>query len=294
MLMQTTRCCILVTIILCSVLMITVYAQSINNKKSGIIDIPPSLTDVKGNFCIDCHSNLEGNLKSVVNKWGKSPHAKKGNKCNICHGGNPGVNDASLSKSKRYSFIGKPGNKISISLCGRGECHDTAINQFIKGPHYQSVLKTGEPNCVTCHGSHNIQHSSGNILSEKTCTACHKTKYSAEIIKLILDIDKKIRKIEKKIEFLRERNAKAQDIEDRFSKIKKLFFQIVHVFSGDDIKFTERIIELEIISLKDNLKTKIAIVNRLDLLYILTLIFSFLLILGFVVYIITIVNRKRR
>ncbi len=259
-----------------------ISAQEIEDDGS----IPAAIKPVKGNSCVECHKKLTGKLRFVVPEWERSVHALKGNQCNICHGGNPNIYDEKLSKSEQFQFVGRPKQSEISDFCGREGCHRTALTQFKKGPHFRSVQKTGEPNCVTCHSEHGIQRSSRNILTEKICTECHDIAYSREIINTVFKIEDEIQGIEKDVTFLKRRNAQHEDIEDKLNSTKHLFYQLVHVFSREDMVFTKKIIELEIRSLKDIMITRRVIVSRLDLIYILSLIFSVVIIFAFVLYIV--------
>ncbi len=276
------------------ILPLAIYGQRNALRSGEKDDIPDAKNSVKENSCVECHKKLEGALKAAVDDWEKSIHARRGKSCNICHGGNPHIDDERLSKSKKFRFIGKPGKVKVLDFCGRGDCHKTSLQQFEKGPHYTSVLKTGEPHCVSCHGDHNIQRSSKNILTDKKCSACHDIEYSKKIINSVFLIEAEIDEIDEKINLLKRKNADIKDVEDKFISIKHLFYQLVHVFSREDIEFTKKMVELEIKTLKDNLLTKISIVTRLEFLYFLSVGFSLVIIFAFAIYAIRFYGTSRK
>lgn len=284
----------LVTLFAAAVIPCTGVFAAINKKPS---EKKPPESPVKvvpnGNSCVDCHKALAGNLRSVVLEWEVSVHAKKGNKCNICHGGNPAIYDAKLSKSPEYNFVGRPEKKDITDFCGRGMCHATALHQFKKSPHFDSVLKMGDPNCVSCHGKHNIQRSSMNIISDKTCSDCHSVEYSREIIKSIFSIENDIIKLEENIDYLEKKKADVKDAYDRLKKTKTLFHQLVHVFSKEDIDFTQKIVALEIKSLNDDIVSKLNVVRRLDFIYVFTAVFSFATIFGLAFYVLRMLTKRK-
>ncbi|MDY6935391.1 MAG: multiheme c-type cytochrome [Spirochaetota bacterium] len=248
----------------------------------------------ESNSCIDCHIKLKGKLRSVVLEWQRSVHAKKGNKCHICHGGNPNSSDKKLSKARDYDFIGRPKKDEIINFCGRSECHSKAFYQFKKSPHYQSVIDSGDPNCTSCHGKHNIQKSSIHIISDKTCSGCHSVEYSREIIDSIFKIENDINDIQKKIDYLASENTDVKELTNLHWMAIHLFHQLVHVFSRDEMEFTKKILDLEVQSLKSALDTKIALVKRLKLLYNLTIINIIIISVGFIIYILWGNVRRRR
>ncbi|MCX8123915.1 MAG: cytochrome c3 family protein [Spirochaetes bacterium] len=249
-------------------------------------------SSLKKNYCIECHIALNGKPRAVVLEWENSIHARKNLECHICHGGNPQVNDAKAAKDKKANFTGKPKKKDIPEFCGREGCHDKALAQLKKGPHYDSVMKIGSPNCVDCHGDHNIQQSTYHIITDKTCSGCHSVEYSRELVNSIISIEKNIEDIERSLEYMNERNVETKDMTGRYVELKSYFHQLVHVFSKQEIDFTKKLVEVEIEYLDKQLKSKIASVKRLDLIYILTSAFSIGIIISFTVYI-ALIRRRR-
>ena len=134
------------------------------------------------NFCYECHSSLSGKLKNPCIDIKDSVHTQGVLQCNSCHGGNPNLFDAKQSMSKEDNFVGRPKKEDIPALCGKVECHNVAYVQFQKSDHYESVKKTGEPNCTTCHGVHNTRLSVRETLSIGSCIGCHEISYAAEIL----------------------------------------------------------------------------------------------------------------
>lgn len=249
----------------------------------------------RGNACYECHKDLQGKLQAPAMEWEKSIHGKSGKNCNICHGGNPSINDAKKSKAREFRFTGKPDRKMIPMFCGKGECHGTALLQFKKGPHFGSVQKKGEPNCVSCHGSHGIQRSSAGILTDKACAACHPAEYSRKLVGEIFKTEKEIEAINADIIYIQGKGVEVKDMEARLANIRHLFHQMVHIFSVEDMKYTGKIMDLEIKSAKAELFSKVSVTRRLDLLYVLTLSICLIIVLGFGIYtVIRLVRTKKR
>ena len=238
----------------------------------------------RGDTCVDCHLKLKGVLRSVVLVWERSVHAKKGEKCHLCHGGNPASADKKLAKSKEYGYIGRPKVEEITSLCGRSECHSEAFYQFVKSPHYQTAEGSGKLNCASCHGDHDVQMSSANIMTEKTCSDCHSVDYSKEIIDTVFRMESRLDDIQEKLDFLESKNTDIEILKKRHFKTRSIFHQLVHVFSPRDMDFTKSILDLEVDSLKSTLTKKIALVERLTLLYYLTIINVIIIAGGFSIY----------
>lgn len=249
---------------------------------------------VAANSCIECHRKLQGGLSSAVIEWQGSVHAKKGQSCTVCHGGDPNAPDKKLAKSKTAGYLGKPNGKKIDELCGRGECHQTATREFRKSPHFGSMKKTGKPGCADCHGSHNIQRSSINIISDKTCSDCHSVEYSREVISLIFSLEKSINSLDKSIEIMEEKSADVADVKDGLQRTKHLYHQMVHVFSREDMQFTKKILELELKSLTNTVELKLSTMERLDFIYISTVIFCLLVTVGIAAYTIWMYSQRKK
>ncbi len=151
----------------------------------------PAQPAVQSNVCIDCHQNLDGELKIDADHYAADIHAQKGLDCTSCHGGN--AQDADKAMSKAAGFKGKPARKDIPTFCGT--CHaDGAfmrkfnpslrtdqLAQYHTSVHGQKLAK-GDTNvavCTDCHGVHGIRPASDtqskvnplNVVS--TCAACH-------------------------------------------------------------------------------------------------------------------------
>jgi len=132
--------------------------------------------------CVTCHSFLGGELARPVEEWTNSVHQQNGITCDLCHGGNPGVDLGDVKNlsaqefsdkrlramSKSQGFIGKPFGKEMFSICSR--CHDYSVGRYADSIMGKAYLNgKGGPSCVTCHNAHN------NIMPDvpKVCESCH-------------------------------------------------------------------------------------------------------------------------
>lgn len=165
----------------------------------------PLLAFGQKNGCVDCHSQLEGELKAPVAAYAADIHREYGLSCRDCHGGNAGTDDIALAKDK--SFKGAP-TKAKIPLfCGG--CHANAavmrasnpslrtdqLSQYETSRHGQ-LLKTGDTKvavCTDCHGVHGILSARlpksatfpWNI--PQTCGRCHADKGLMESYRIPTD-----------------------------------------------------------------------------------------------------------
>lgn len=147
----------------------------------------------KKDSCIECHSDLEGELAEPVQLMKKDIHRIRGLSCVNCHGGDASQDDPGRAMDPRKGFIARPNPRNLPAFCGK--CHSNA--DFIKTfnptlridqerEYFTSVhgkrLKAGDQHvatCISCHGSHGIRAISDpqspvyplNVAD--TCARCH-------------------------------------------------------------------------------------------------------------------------
>jgi nitrate/TMAO reductase-like tetraheme cytochrome c subunit len=158
---------------------------------------------VEENLCISCHASdkMKAEFKATVDAWQASWHAQNKISCENCHGGDP--KDAALSMSRQRGFVGVPQYKEVPEFCGK--CHIGILSNFLESGHGKALKASRKaPNCVTCHGSHNIQKASIDIINEQQCTKCHSYE-RAKIMKVALFlIEKKIAQLEQNLQELKQ------------------------------------------------------------------------------------------
>lgn len=253
----------------------------------------PASTEVK-NQCVDCHQGLAGNLKKPVDDWHGSVHSGPGKTCSFCHGGDPGALDKVKAKKGAVPFVGRPARKQIPDFCGREGCHGEALGHFKRGPHYLSVIKKDEPNCVTCHRSHNIEQISSATRSEKSCTPCHSAEFSRDIISMIEKVDSGINKIDFKIKYLRGKHLDVKVLETRLASVRHLFHVLVHVFSRQEMETSRAIITMEVTNLDADTRTKVSLIQRMDILYIIMVSFGLIIIFGISIYTLVMYSKRRK
>jgi hypothetical protein len=182
---------------------------------------------VEENFCISCHASdkMKPEFKEIVDAWQASWHAQNKISCENCHGGDP--KDAALAMSRQRGFLGSPQYKDVPEFCGK--CHVGILANFLESGHGKA-LKTGKkaPNCVTCHGSLNIQKASIDIISEQLCTKCHSYE-RAKIMKVTLFlVEKKAAQLEQGIQELRQEGIYPEDDERSLFSTEAAFRALFH------------------------------------------------------------------
>jgi hypothetical protein len=111
-------------------------------------------------------------------------HYRNGIACNDCHGGDP--NNTALAMSPTKGFVGVPTYQGVMRFCGK--CHIDILKSCCIGGaqcinmggiqctngHCIALMTTGKgPNCVTCHGAHDIQKANINLINPGLCGRCH-------------------------------------------------------------------------------------------------------------------------
>lgn len=154
----------------------------------------PLVAFAQKNSCVECHNQLDDELKAPAASFSTDVHAEYGLSCKDCHGGDPSQDDVDLAKDK--SFRGSPKRGQIPQFCGG--CHSDAaamrsynpalrtdqLSQYWTSRHGQ-LLKSGDMKtavCTDCHGVHGIQ-SARFPKSEtfpwnipQTCGRCHSDK----------------------------------------------------------------------------------------------------------------------
>ena len=144
---------------------------------TAVADAPPDDT------CVECHKapsyRVENKkLYDYYQRYQSSVHGLLGVACADCHGGDPESHDADIA---HVGVMEKVNYRNIPATCG--DCHETQWQSFRESKHYELLKgKGGAPNCVTCHGSMDVDIYFASIV-KNTCVACHnlETKNGPEI-----------------------------------------------------------------------------------------------------------------
>lgn len=143
--------------------------------------------------CLDCHSQMAGEIQAPALAFRNSVHFKQGLTCAACHGGDPESDDSSVAMSRAKGFIGVPARTMIPKLCAH--CHSNPdfmrkynpservdqYAEYLTSVHGQRLAKgdTQVATCVDCHGTHDIlpvHDPSAPVYplnTPKTCAHCH-------------------------------------------------------------------------------------------------------------------------
>jgi predicted CXXCH cytochrome family protein len=154
--------------------------------------------------CIDCHLQLDDQLKTPTDNMVADSHFKNGISCEGCHGGDADsslAEDMEAAMNTKKGYIGVPKRNEIPKFCAK--CHSNAaymksFNPNLPIDQYQQYLTSqhgmkladGDTKvaiCTDCHGVHNIQPANSatskvfpNNVPE-TCGKCHSdTDYMKE------------------------------------------------------------------------------------------------------------------
>lgn len=168
----------------------------------GFLTKPWAGEQVEENLCISCHASdkMKPAFQDIVENWQSSWHARNKISCENCHGGD--TKDPALSMSRQRGFQGTPAYNAVPEFCGK--CHIGILANFLESGHGKALRASRKaPNCVTCHGSHNIQKASINIINEQLCSKCHSYERAKTMKQALFSTEKKIADLEQSLQNLK-------------------------------------------------------------------------------------------
>ncbi len=184
--------------------------------------------------CVECHSDTDDCGDSgIVEDWQQSWHAQNEVSCHDCHGGGP--DDASMAMSHQRGFLGAPKHKEVPQFCGK--CHVGILKNYLESGHGKSLASTDTgPNCVNCHGSHNIKQANINIINEKLCTQCHSYDRAKLMREALLNIENKLAKIQIDLDTLKSKGMNMQDQKRAYFRAHSEFRILFHTIDVELVK----------------------------------------------------------
>ena len=199
--------------------------------------------------CLLCHTseNMKPRYLKIPVEWKQSWHYKNDVSCHDCHGGD--VGDATLSMSHQRGFVGKPEFGDVPGFCGK--CHIGILDAYNQSGHGKVFFATGDgPNCLTCHGSHNIQKASISIINEQLCTQCHSYDRAMEMRQALFLVEGQIVDIDNALARLKDQGVSVKEQEKKFFNTQAEFRTLFHAIDVELVKeqssgFTERLDVIE-------------------------------------------------
>jgi len=188
---------------------------------------PWASPQVQKDICIDCHSSdmMKPETRDIPRKWETSWHSENGISCHNCHGGDP--EDAENAMSPQKGFVGTPKYAQVPEFCGK--CHVGILKNFLESGHSKALQSSGKgPNCVTCHGSHDIQKASINIINEQLCIKCHSYERVKVMKQALFVTENKMNEIDKNLKELKAKGVFTEEEEKNFFNTQAQFRILFH------------------------------------------------------------------
>jgi hypothetical protein len=173
--------------------------------------------------CITCHSAMPGKFGEPVKLWKGSIHAENGIACNACHGGDP--RDAANAMKKERGFLGAPKYSDVPAFCGR--CHVGVLKDYQASAHGRA-LASGGPNCVICHGNHQIIKASLELINEKSCSRCHTYERAKLIRGAMQETEAMIVAIDARIKAYKQVGTDTERMEKELFATRNSFHSLFH------------------------------------------------------------------
>ncbi|MBI5639058.1 MAG: cytochrome C [Nitrospirae bacterium] len=204
---------------------------------------------MRSTSCLDCHDSdsIKPELRSIPSEWRKSRHYQNNISCHDCHGGDP--KDAAMAMSPERGFAGRPQYDQVPDFCGR--CHIGILKNYLESGHGKALKTAGTgPNCVTCHGSHDIQKADVSIINEKRCSQCH-TYDRAKAMRQALSVtEKKIKDVEDGLRQLKSAGVYTENEDKALFNTQAAFRTLFHsvdvsLIKGRTDEFVTKLEEIE-------------------------------------------------
>jgi hypothetical protein len=203
--------------------------------ENAFLTKPWAGVQIEENLCISCHSSqtMKPEYQEITSAWQASWHAQNKISCEHCHGGDP--RDAELSMSPERGFVGTPTYKDVPEFCGK--CHIGILNNFLESGHGKALLAGRKaPNCVVCHGSHNIQKASIDIISEQLCTRCHSYERAKTMKVVLFAIETRISQLGQRLQELQKEGIYPGDDEKSLFSTQAEFRTLFHTVDADLVR----------------------------------------------------------
>ena len=191
--------------------------------------VAPALAE--DTVCIQCHAGQEGSLGEPVDQCRSSVHAANGISCHDCHGGDP--TDFAMAMSPERGFIGAPDYAEVPAFCGR--CHLGVMEDYLDSAHGRA-LESGGPQCVLCHGNHEIQMATIDLINEESCSRCHDYERATQVKQAIAATETTLQTLESSVASLHRVGIDVERIKaDLFAK-RNSFRRLFHTVELEKIK----------------------------------------------------------
>ena len=224
--------------------------------EKGFLTKPWAGEQVEENLCISCHASdtMKPDFQSIVEAWQASWHAQNRISCEHCHGGDP--KDAALSMSRQRGFVGVPSSETVPEFCGK--CHIGILSNFLESGHGKALkMSRKAPNCITCHGSHNIQKASINIINEQLCSKCHSYERAKTMKQALFLTEKRITELEQALLNLKRQGFYAEADEKALFSTQAEFRTLFHTVDVDLVKEKTGVVSANLDKIEQNVRAAV-------------------------------------
>jgi len=213
-----------------------------------VVSVAPA---ADGTVCIQCHGGQPGRLGEPVGLWQQSIHKQNGISCHDCHGGDP--TDFAMAMSPERGFIGVPEEEEIPGFCGR--CHIGVKEDYDQSAHGMA-LGAGGPQCVTCHGNHEVVEASLDLINQESCSRCHEYGRAAEIRDALSKVDNGITALQEELTALHEKGIATREMEGQLFSLRNDYHRLFHNVDVDRVvaqseTFQQRLDEISSLAAAD-------------------------------------------
>jgi hypothetical protein len=191
--------------------------------------------------CLVCHAakTMKPAYRKVASEWRQSVHYKNGIACNDCHGGDP--NNIALAMSPTKGFVGVPTFQGVMQFCGK--YHIDIMKSCCMGgapctnSHCVALMTTGKgPNCVTCHGAHDVKKANIDLINPQLCGKCHSYAPAQAMKAALWKTEQKIEHLQKNLQTLKDGLIPTSDAEQVLYRTKESYRSLFHTV---DVKMVQ-------------------------------------------------------
>ncbi|MDO3380147.1 cytochrome C [Geoalkalibacter halelectricus] len=183
--------------------------------------------------CIGCHAGQPGKLgEEPIAQWRDSVHQRQGISCHSCHGGDPTLMTMEAMDPAR-GFIGSPDEEAVPAFCGR--CH-VGVEQDYRDSAHGLALGAGGPECVTCHGSHDVQIATIDLINPQDCSRCHEYGRAGELRNAMEQTEMKLVDLERQLRRLHRLGVDTDALQGSLFSLRNDFHRLLHSVDVDKVR----------------------------------------------------------
>jgi hypothetical protein len=198
---------------------------------SVLLFLLPGMACAEETVCLQCHGGQPGRLGEPVALWRQSIHAANGISCHGCHGGDP--TDMANAMDPARGFVGVPVGEDIPAFCGR--CHVGVQEDYLNSAHGQA-LGFGGPQCVTCHGNHQVVAATPDLINPTDCSRCHSYGRAEEIKTAVVATDAMISDLAAKMQGLHPLGIATKDLEGELFALRNDFHRLFHSVDVEKVR----------------------------------------------------------